>query len=121
MVQVYAFSLVCLRQRSIQFILIMLNFTKHTLKKLESLFGELEYTIRYERGNFQSGYCIVENQKVIVINKFFETDGRINTLLDILPLITINEETLSENGKKFLKQVHKHGEIDLSVNAEEEE
>ena len=98
----------------------MLKFTKHTLKKLESLFGEIEYTIRYERGNFQSGYCMVENQNVIVINKFFDTDGRINTLLDILAIVQIDPATLTEAGLKTWKQVQKHGQVDLSTLSEEE-
>ena len=37
---------------------------------METFFKEQEYTIRYEKGNFQSGYCIVENRKIAVINKF---------------------------------------------------
>lgn len=98
----------------------MLKLTKHTLKKLESLFGEIEYTIRYERGNFQSGYCIVEHKNVIVINKYFDTEGRINTLLDILPTIIIDEEQLSEAGVKTLKQVRKHGEVNFADPSEEE-
>jgi len=37
---------------------------KNTLKKLESLFQELNYRIRYERGNFKSGYCIVNDSRM---------------------------------------------------------
>ena len=44
----------------------MLKYTNYTLKKFEAIFEELEYTIRYEKGSFQSGYCIVKSQKVIV-------------------------------------------------------
>ena len=65
----------------------MLKFTKHNLKKVEALFEELGYTIRYEKGNFQSGYCIVENRKMAVINRFYDTEGRINCLIDILSSI----------------------------------
>jgi len=58
--------------------------TKHTLKKLETLAKELGYKVRYEKGNFQSGYCLVEHQRVAIVNRFFDTEGRINVLLDIL-------------------------------------
>jgi hypothetical protein len=58
--------------------------TKHTLKKLEILAKELGYKVRYEKGNFQSGYCLVEHQRVAIVNKFFDTEGRVNVLLDIL-------------------------------------
>jgi len=60
------------------------SMTKHTLKKLETLAKELGYKVRYEKGNFQSGYCLVEHQRVAIVNKFFDTEGRINVLLDIL-------------------------------------
>ena len=40
-----------------------MRYTQTTLKKIEAVFGELDYVIRYEKGNFQSGYCLVENRK----------------------------------------------------------
>jgi hypothetical protein len=84
-----------------------MNLTKHTLKKLELLFEEIGYVIRYEKGNFNSGYCIVEDKKIAVINKFFPVDGRINTLLDILDNVEMTPEILSEKSSKFYKDVLK--------------
>ena len=66
----------------------MVKYTKSNLQKLELLFKEQEYTIRYEKGNFQSGYCVVQARKIAVINKFFDTEARINCLLDILSTIS---------------------------------
>lgn len=97
----------------------MLKFTKHNLKKLESLFEELEYTIRYEKGNFQSGYCIVEDRKVAIINKFYDTEGRMNCLLDILSTIEVPRELLSEKNQKLFRQLF--GKPTDSAEAEEEE
>ena len=74
-----------------------MNYTKHQLQKIEDLFAEIDYVIRYEKGSFQSGYCLVENKRIAVVNKFFETEGRINTLVDILDKITVNTEGVSEN------------------------
>lgn len=85
-----------------------MKYTNHTLKKIEALFEELDYTIRYERGNFQSGYCIVQNSSIVVINKYYDTEGRINCLLDILQTIEVDDSTLEEKSAKFLKQLHKH-------------
>lgn len=62
----------------------MLSPTKHSLKKVEALAKELGYTVRYEKGNFQSGYCLVESRKMAIINKFYDTEGRLNVLYDIL-------------------------------------
>lgn len=62
----------------------MLSPTKHSLKKVETLAGELGYTVRYEKGNFQSGYALVESRRIAIINKFYDTEGRLNCLYDIL-------------------------------------
>lgn len=86
-----------------------LKLTKHLLKKIEELFEEIGYTIRYAKGSFNSGYCMVENQKVAVINKFFDTEGRAGVLIEILSQVEINTETLSEKSLKTFKQVSKKG------------
>ncbi len=81
-----------------------MRYTQTTLKKLEDLFDELDYSVRYEKGNFQSGYCIVESRRVAVVSKFFDTEGRINTLLDILSEFEIDPETLSEKSRDLLQK-----------------
>lgn len=93
----------------------MFKYTKNNLKKLEDLLAELEYTVRYEKGNFQSGYCIVENRKIAIVNKFFDTDGRINCLLEILGAIEVPQEQLSAGAAKFFREVNQ-----LSTNENEE-
>ena len=85
----------------------MLKFTKSNLQKLELLFKEQEYTIRYEKGNFQSGYCIVQARKIAVINKFFDTEARINCLLDILSTIIAMENLMSDQSKSLYKAILK--------------
>ena len=72
-----------------------MKFTKSTLDKIERIFEEQEYVVRYEKGNFNSGYCLVEDKKIAVINKFFDVEARINVLLDILSTIQINEALMT--------------------------
>ncbi|MGB3800162.1 MAG: hypothetical protein WA952_10140 [Lewinella sp.] len=67
----------------------MISTTKHSLKKLEALMKELGYTVRYEKGNFTSGYCLVEQRRIAIVNKFYDTEGRVNVLLDILSGYTV--------------------------------
>ena len=85
-----------------------MNYTKHTLRKVELLFEEIGYIVRYEKGNFNSGYCVVEDRKIAIISKFFEVDGRISTLLDILDNVPVEEAILSEKTAKFYKEVLNH-------------
>lgn len=77
-----------------------MKYTQSTLDKLEAVPEEAGYVLRYERGTFQSGYCILEEKKVVVLNKFLQTEGRINTLLDLIPQLDINTELLSDESKK---------------------
>lgn len=84
-----------------------IKYTKHFLKKLESLFEAMDYTIRYEKGNFQSGYCMVENKKIAVINKFFDAEARINTLLDILSTVEVEIDSLEEKEAKLYRDLRK--------------
>lgn len=88
-----------------------LKYTRHLLKKMEQLFEEIGYTIRYEKGNFQSGYCIVENRKIAVINKFFDTEARINTLLEILATQEVVPSALEEKSAKLYKELTKANSI----------
>ena len=78
-----------------------MKYTQATLDKLESIPGQAGYVLRYERGTFQSGYCILEEKKVVVLNRFLQTEGRINTLLDLIPQLDINTELLTEDARKL--------------------
>src|ERR1700754_1957316 len=83
----------------------MMKFNQSTLDKIERILDETEYIVRYERGNFQSGYCILEQKKVVVLNKFLQLEGRINTLIDIIPQLKITPEMLSPEVKKIYDEV----------------
>ncbi len=82
-----------------------MKYTQSTLDKIEKILEEAEYIIRYERGNFQSGYCILEEKKVVVLNKFLQMEGRINTLIDIIPQLNIQPDMLSPETKKTFDEV----------------
>ena len=82
-----------------------MKYTQSTLDKLESIPQQAGYVLRYERGTFQSGYCILEEKKVVVLNKFLQTEGRINTLLDLIPQLDINGEQLDDESRKMYDTV----------------
>ena len=79
-----------------------IKYNPVTLNKLEKVLDDAGYVLRYERGSFQSGYCILENKKVVVLNKFLNVEGRINTLIDLLPALTITYELLTTDSQKML-------------------
>ena len=79
--------------------------TTHNLKKVEALLTAAGYKVRYEKGHFQSGYCIVEQTNIIVINRFLDTEGRLNSLIDMLRQIELPTEPLDDKQRKLLSQL----------------
>ena len=82
-----------------------MKYTQATLNKIEQVLDEASYIVRYERGTFQSGYCILEQKKVVVLNKFLPLAGRINTLVDIIPQLNIVPDDLSPEARKTYNEI----------------
>jgi len=82
-----------------------IKYTKQFQKKLENIFPNIGYKLRYEKGNFKSGYCILKNEKVVIINKYFTTEGKINTLVEILNSIKKNNKLQKINIESINKSL----------------
>jgi|JI9StandDraft_1071089.scaffolds.fasta_scaffold1228201_1 hypothetical protein len=83
----------------------MIRLNAHTQKKIEGIFDEAGYTVRYEKGSFNSGYCLLESRKVVVINKFHPVDAKINSLVEILGIVNIDVNSLDPESQKFLREL----------------
>jgi hypothetical protein len=83
----------------------MIKYTTQFLTKLEDLVAESDYTLRYEKGNFKSGYCVLKDQKIIIVNKFYPTEGKINALLDILKTLTLDTTRFTEKSHKLHQEL----------------
>jgi len=79
-----------------------ITYTQHTLDKLEHLLESLGYNVRYEKGNFKTGACVLESNKVIVINKFSDIDTKINSLIGMLHQLDTAEVLLDDKQEEFL-------------------
>lgn len=82
-----------------------MKYNQTTLDKLEAIPMQAGYILRYERGTFQSGYCILESKKVVVLNKFLPIEGRINTLIDLIPQLSIDPGMLSQESAKLFDEI----------------
>ncbi|MEQ9423832.1 MAG: hypothetical protein RJQ09_05395 [Cyclobacteriaceae bacterium] len=82
-----------------------IKYTNNFLNKLEDIFSETDYILRYEKGNFQSGYCLLNDSKIAIVNKYFPLDGRISILIEILRSIDINKAQLSEKNRKLYAEL----------------
>ena len=85
-----------------------IKLTKKNLEKLRSLFEEIGFRVRFEKGNFQSGYCLIKEHNVAVINRFLPIEGCVQAMLDILPQIeNVDTAKLSDEGEAFYKAAMK--------------
>ena len=83
----------------------MLSYTQHTLEKLEQLFKTLDYKVRYEKGTFKTGACMLDNSRIVVVNKFSNLENKINALAELLRTIAVDEALLDDKQKKLLYSI----------------
>ena len=98
-----------------------IKITQANLNRLEKIFDEGKYMLRFEKGTFTSGYCVLEHKKVVVINKFLNMEGRINTLVDILSTLQLDTTQLSPDSLKLYTQVQENRNITDAENPSSEE
>ena len=83
----------------------MLTITNHTLEKLELLLKTGGYKLRYEKGNFKTGACLLQSSKVIVVNKFSGLESKILSISELARDLEIDYKLLDEKQVAFLQQI----------------
>ena len=83
----------------------MLTFTNHTLEKLENLLKTAGFRIRYEKGNFKTGACLLQNSRIVVVNKFSNLESKIHAIVELLLELEIDHKLLDEKQIAFLHQI----------------
>ena len=83
----------------------MLTITNHTLEKLETLLKTTGYRVRYEKGNFKTGACLLQNSRVIVINKFAGLESKILSISELAGTLDLDYNLLDEKQKAFVQQL----------------
>lgn len=78
-----------------------IKYTPQFQAKLEDIFAESDYILRYEKGNFQAGYCLLKDTKIAIVNKYFPPEGKINCLIEILKSIELDTSKLSEKNRSL--------------------
>jgi len=86
----------------------MPRFTAAYLKKLEDFLSKNNYEVRYEKGNFKSGYCILEHKRIVVVTKYYDTEGRCSALTEIVHSLT-NDGRIAPDDQQglFIKEEDK--------------
>ena len=83
----------------------IIKYTNHFLNKLEDIFTETEFILRYEKGNFKSGYCILKDNHIVIVNKYYPLEGKINSLIEILKVLAVDLNRLSPKNQKLMQDM----------------
>lgn len=76
-----------------------LKLTNHFLSRLEDIFSQSDFILRYEKGTFKSGYCLLREQKIVIVNKYYSLEGKINSLVEILRTVDLDLSKMDEKNK----------------------
>ena len=83
----------------------MLTLTTHTLEKLETLLRSAGYKVRYEKGNFKTGACMLLNSKIVVVNKFSNLESKIQAITELIRELELDQNLLDEKQITLLQQI----------------
>ncbi|MBX3101097.1 MAG: hypothetical protein KF690_01155 [Bacteroidetes bacterium] len=82
-----------------------MKLTTKLLTRLEDMLKRSGYRVRYERGAFSGGFCVLKQQRIIVLNKVFTLESRINMLLDLIMGLDLDEQNLDDDQRQILTQL----------------
>lgn len=80
----------------------MLPYTQNSLSKLEDLLNALGLKVRYERGSFKSGTCMLQKENILVINRFSDIEVKIRSMMQVIQDVELSENIeLDEKQRKL--------------------
>ncbi len=66
-----------------------MNYTA-LIQELEELTAQLGLNVRYEKGDFDGGYCVLKSQKLLVVNKRLADARRASSLAQAIAEVGID-------------------------------
>jgi len=73
------------------------------LKELESLAASSGISVRYEKGDFEGGFCVLKAERLIVVNKKLGPPKKSSVLAQGLAEIGIEERYLKPAIREFIE------------------
>jgi len=103
-----------LKRNAAEIALVLDSIDLYSLKEAEIMLTSTQefsmiLPLRNDKADYQSS--ILELKKVVVLNKFLQTEGRINTLIDLLPQLAVAVDLLTEESAKLYKEVISKSEL----------
>jgi hypothetical protein len=75
------------------------------LQDLKQLAQEMGAKVRYERGDFKGGYCILREDKTIVINKLSTLQKKVMILTTALKDLGIKEHYIQPRIREIIDEI----------------
>lgn len=79
---------------------------ENILEDLKELATQMGAKVRFERGDFKGGYCIIKRDKIIVINKLSNLQRKVLTLTSALKELGINEIYLPPRLREIIEEMN---------------
>lgn len=76
-----------------------------TLQDLKALAAQLGAKVRFEKGDFKGGYCILKDSKVIVINKMTNLQKKVIILSAALKELGVDKIYLTPKIREIIDEM----------------
>lgn len=75
------------------------------VQDLKSIAAQLGAEVRYEKGDFKGGYCILKDSKVIVINKMTNLQRKVIVLSMALKELGVDKIYLTPRMREIIEEM----------------
>jgi hypothetical protein len=74
------------------------------LKELEALAASSGITVRYEKGDFEGGFCVLKDERLIVVNKKLPPAKKASVLAQGVAEIGIEDRYLKPAVREYIEE-----------------
>ena len=73
------------------------------IQELEELVRQLGLAIRYEKGDFDGGYCILKDQRILVVNKRLQDNRKASVIARAVAEVGIDTTFVRPNLREYIE------------------
>jgi hypothetical protein len=75
------------------------------ISQLKDIANQLGVIVRFEKGDFKGGYCVVKENKIIIINKFASNQKKASILASALKELGIDNLYLNPKLREIIEDL----------------
>jgi hypothetical protein len=73
------------------------------IEELQTVAAQLDVTIRYERGDFEGGYCVLRDQRLLLVNRRLLPSRKASVLAAALQEIGLDDVYLKPAVRAYIE------------------